>query len=102
MIETLGASEAIEEICAIEGLDSITLGPGDLSLAMTGNVDMFHAEVRGRPCCRSCIDPTPAPAGPAVVAMMMATTIRCCCCCCCCCVLLMHADSPRLHLRLDP
>ena len=29
----------------IKGLDSITVGPGDLSLAMTGNVDTSHPEV---------------------------------------------------------
>lgn len=45
MIETPGAAAEIEEICGIEGLDSITVGPGDLSLAMTGEVNPSHPDV---------------------------------------------------------
>ena len=45
MIETLEALEAIEEIVAVEGLDSVVLGPWDLSasLGLLGQVD--HPQV---------------------------------------------------------
>ena len=37
MIETAQGLANVEEICSVEGLDGIFVGPGDLSLALTGN-----------------------------------------------------------------
>jgi 4-hydroxy-2-oxoheptanedioate aldolase len=38
MIETAEAVRNIDEICSVKGLDAIYIGPGDLSLSLTGSV----------------------------------------------------------------
>lgn len=38
MIETMEAVDRIDDICSVEGLDAIYVGPSDLSLSMTGKI----------------------------------------------------------------
>ena len=45
-IETKGALDRLDDLLAIEGLDMICLGPNDLSVALTGRLDIFAAEVK--------------------------------------------------------
>ncbi|CAN7736503.1 MULTISPECIES: HpcH/HpaI aldolase family protein [unclassified Caballeronia] len=47
MIETAQAVDRIDEICSVEGLDAIYVGPGDLSLSLTGRpqADTMEGEV---------------------------------------------------------
>jgi 4-hydroxy-2-oxoheptanedioate aldolase len=45
-IETKGALECLDDLLAIEGLDMICLGPNDLSVALTGRLDIFASEVK--------------------------------------------------------
>ena len=45
-IETKGALDCLDDLLAIEGLDMICLGPNDLSVALTGRLDIFASEVK--------------------------------------------------------
>lgn len=45
-IETAGALEELDEILALDGLDMICLGPNDLSVALTGKLDINAPEVQ--------------------------------------------------------
>ena len=45
-IETKGALDQIEEILGLEGVDMICLGPNDLSVALTGRLDIGAKEVQ--------------------------------------------------------
>jgi 4-hydroxy-2-oxoheptanedioate aldolase len=45
-IETKGASDYLDEILSIEGIDMICFGPNDLSAALTGRFDIRASEVR--------------------------------------------------------
>ncbi|MEG6509281.1 aldolase/citrate lyase family protein [Methyloligella sp. 2.7D] len=44
-VETRGALEALDDILSLEGLDMICLGPNDLSVALTGRLDIRAPEV---------------------------------------------------------
>jgi 4-hydroxy-2-oxoheptanedioate aldolase len=44
-IETRGALDQLEEILALEGVDMVCLGPNDLSVALTGRLDIWAKEV---------------------------------------------------------
>ena len=45
-IETKGALDCLDDLLAIEGLDMVCLGPNDLSVALTGRLDIFASEVK--------------------------------------------------------
>ena len=45
-IETRGALEHIDEILALDGLDMVCFGPNDLSVALTGRLDIWASEVQ--------------------------------------------------------
>src|SRR4029079_13677898 len=45
-IETRGALDQLEEILALEGVDMVCLGPNDLSVALTGRLDIRAKEVK--------------------------------------------------------
>jgi 4-hydroxy-2-oxoheptanedioate aldolase len=73
-IETPAALEKLDEIAAVPGVDSIFVGPGDLSAAMGHIGDIGHAEVQdklaaaaaacrrlGKPC--GIVGPTPEMVG---------------------------------------
>ena len=45
-IETKGALEALEEILGLDGVDMICFGPNDLSMALTGRLDIWAPEVK--------------------------------------------------------
>ena len=47
-IETLSALEQLEEIAAVPGVDSIFIGPADLSASMSHLGDMGHADVQAK------------------------------------------------------
>ncbi|XSG82802.1 MAG: HpcH/HpaI aldolase family protein [Methyloligella sp. ZOD6] len=44
-IETAGAMDSLDDILSLEGLDMICLGPNDLSVALTGELDIRAPEV---------------------------------------------------------
>ncbi len=44
-IETAGAMQELDDILAIDGLDMICLGPNDLSLALTGHIDIWAPDL---------------------------------------------------------
>lgn len=46
MCETQAALAGLEDLLAVPGLDGILVGPADLSIALTGRLDPFGAEVR--------------------------------------------------------
>ncbi len=45
-IETRGALDSLEEILSIDGVDMVCFGPNDLSVALTGRLDIWAKEVR--------------------------------------------------------
>ena len=45
-IETKGALDQLEEILALPGVDMVCFGPNDLSVALTGRLDIWAPEVR--------------------------------------------------------
>ena len=45
-IETKGALEQIDEILALDGVDMVCFGPNDLSVALTGRLDIWAREVQ--------------------------------------------------------
>jgi 4-hydroxy-2-oxoheptanedioate aldolase len=45
-IETKGALDQLDEILALDGVDMVCLGPNDLSVALTGRLDIWAPEVR--------------------------------------------------------
>lgn len=45
-IETKGALDEIDEILALDGVDMVCFGPNDLSVALTGRLDIWAAEVQ--------------------------------------------------------
>ena len=45
-IETKGALEQIDEIVALKGVDMVCFGPNDLSVALTGRLDIWAREVQ--------------------------------------------------------
>jgi len=45
-IETRGALDQLEEILALEGVDMVCFGPNDLSVALTGRLDIHAPEVK--------------------------------------------------------
>lgn len=45
-IETKGALDQLDEILALEGVDMVCLGPNDLSVALTGRLDIWAPEVK--------------------------------------------------------
>jgi 4-hydroxy-2-oxoheptanedioate aldolase len=45
-IETKGALDALEEILALDGVDMVCFGPNDLSVALTGRLDIHAPEVK--------------------------------------------------------
>jgi 4-hydroxy-2-oxoheptanedioate aldolase len=45
-IETKGALDQLDDILALRGLDMVCLGPNDLSVALTGRLDIHAAEVK--------------------------------------------------------
>ena len=52
-IETKGALDALDEILALDGVDMVCLGPNDLSVALTGRLDVRLPRSRRRwlSCC---------------------------------------------------
>ena len=46
-IETRGALDQLEEILALDGVDMVCFGPNDLSVALTGRLDIHAPEVKG-------------------------------------------------------
>lgn len=45
-IETKGALDQLEEILGLDGVDMVCLGPNDLSVALTGRLDIWAKEVK--------------------------------------------------------
>jgi 4-hydroxy-2-oxoheptanedioate aldolase len=45
-IETRGALDQLEEILALDGVDMVCFGPNDLSVALTGRLDIHAPEVK--------------------------------------------------------
>ncbi len=45
-IETKGALDQLDEILALDGVDMVCLGPNDLSVALTGRLDIWAPEVK--------------------------------------------------------
>jgi 4-hydroxy-2-oxoheptanedioate aldolase len=45
-IETRGALDGIDEILALDGVDMVCFGPNDLSVALTGRLDIHAKEVK--------------------------------------------------------
>jgi 4-hydroxy-2-oxoheptanedioate aldolase len=45
-IETKGALDALDEILALDGVDMVCFGPNDLSVALTGRLDIWAPEVK--------------------------------------------------------
>jgi 4-hydroxy-2-oxoheptanedioate aldolase len=45
-IETRGALDQLDEILALDGVDMVCLGPNDLSVALTGRLDIHAKEVQ--------------------------------------------------------
>jgi len=45
-IETSGALDQLDEILSLEGVDMVCLGPNDLSVALTGRLDIWAKEVQ--------------------------------------------------------
>ncbi len=45
-IETRGALDQLEEILGLDGVDMVCLGPNDLSVALTGRLDIWAKEVK--------------------------------------------------------
>ena len=45
-IETKGALDQLDEILALDGVDMVCFGPNDLSVALTGRLDIHAAEVK--------------------------------------------------------
>lgn len=45
-IETKGALDQLDEILALPGVDMVCLGPNDLSVALTGRLDIHASEVK--------------------------------------------------------
>jgi 4-hydroxy-2-oxoheptanedioate aldolase len=45
-IETKGALDALDEILALDGVDMVCFGPNDLSVALTGRLDIHAPEVK--------------------------------------------------------
>ncbi len=45
-IETKGALEQIDEILELDGVDMVCFGPNDLSVALTGRLDIWASEVQ--------------------------------------------------------
>lgn len=45
-VETKGALDALDEILGLDGVDMVCLGPNDLSVALTGRLDIWAAEVQ--------------------------------------------------------
>ena len=45
MIETKAALDALDEIVGVEGIDGVFVGPGDLSIALTGKLDPHCAVI---------------------------------------------------------
>jgi 4-hydroxy-2-oxoheptanedioate aldolase len=45
-IETKGALDQLDEILALDGVDMVCFGPNDLSVALTGRLDIHAPEVR--------------------------------------------------------
>jgi 4-hydroxy-2-oxoheptanedioate aldolase len=45
-IETRGALDCVEEILGLDGVDMVCLGPNDLSVALTGRLDIWAKEVK--------------------------------------------------------
>jgi 4-hydroxy-2-oxoheptanedioate aldolase len=45
-IETRGALDGLEEILALDGVDMVCFGPNDLSVALTGRLDIHAKEVK--------------------------------------------------------
>lgn len=45
-IETKGALDQLDDILALEGVDMVCLGPNDLSVALTGRLDIWASEVK--------------------------------------------------------
>jgi 4-hydroxy-2-oxoheptanedioate aldolase len=45
-IETRGALDQLEEILALEGVDMVCFGPNDLSVALTGRLDVHAPEMK--------------------------------------------------------
>ena len=45
-IETKGALDALDEILGLEGVDMVCFGPNDISVALTGRLDIWAKEVK--------------------------------------------------------
>ena len=45
-IETKGALDALDEILGLEGVDMVCFGPNDISVALTGRLDIWAPEVK--------------------------------------------------------
>lgn len=45
-IETRGALDRLDDILGMEGVDMVCLGPNDLSVALTGRLDIWASEVK--------------------------------------------------------
>ena len=45
-IETKGALDAFDDILALDGVDMVCFGPNDLSVALTGRLDIWAKEVQ--------------------------------------------------------
>jgi len=45
-IETKGALDQLDDILSLDGVDMVCLGPNDLSVALTGRLDIWAAEVQ--------------------------------------------------------
>ena len=45
-IETRGALDQLDEILALDGVDMVCFGPNDLSVALTGRLDIWAPEVK--------------------------------------------------------
>ena len=45
-IETKGALDQLDEILALDGVDMVCFGPNDLSVALTGRLDIYAPEVK--------------------------------------------------------
>lgn len=45
-IETKGALDALDEILAMDGVDMVCFGPNDLSVALTGRLDIHAPEIK--------------------------------------------------------
>ncbi len=45
-IETRGALDQLDEILALDGVDMVCFGPNDLSVALTGRLDIWAPKVK--------------------------------------------------------